>query len=205
MFKQRKSLRKRAGSGQPARRFRVRFINRDETGASLVEYALLLALIAVVAIGALVFLGHTVSNTLNNVGNSIATGAAGGGGTTTTSTTTTTIANSAPAFTSSPNVGFTDGTAGSFSVTASGNPTATIACTNCSGGGSQLPNGVTFTGGTGTATITASTNTLGDCRGFVGNPYTIHLTATNIVSTVNQNVTITMSPSGGNCQFNGSN
>jgi pilus assembly protein Flp/PilA len=43
----------------------------DETGASLVEYALLLALIAVVAIGALVFLGHTVSNTLNNVANTI--------------------------------------------------------------------------------------------------------------------------------------
>lgn len=44
----------------------------DERGASLVEYALLLALIAVVAIGALVFLGNTVHNTLNNVGNNIA-------------------------------------------------------------------------------------------------------------------------------------
>jgi Flp pilus assembly pilin Flp len=33
-----------------------------------VEYALLLALIAVVAIGALTFLGGAVSNTLNNVG-----------------------------------------------------------------------------------------------------------------------------------------
>ena len=43
----------------------------DETGASLVEYALLLALIAVVAMTALVFLGHTVANTLNNVGNDI--------------------------------------------------------------------------------------------------------------------------------------
>ncbi|HEY5320718.1 MAG TPA: Flp family type IVb pilin [Galbitalea sp.] len=43
----------------------------DETGASLVEYALLLALIAVVAIGALVFLGHTVSNQLNNVAGTI--------------------------------------------------------------------------------------------------------------------------------------
>jgi Flp pilus assembly pilin Flp len=43
----------------------------DETGASLVEYALLLALIAVVAIGALVFLGHSVSNQLNNVANTI--------------------------------------------------------------------------------------------------------------------------------------
>jgi pilus assembly protein Flp/PilA len=45
---------------------------RDETGASLVEYALLLALVAVVAITALLFLGHTVSNTLNNVGSNIA-------------------------------------------------------------------------------------------------------------------------------------
>jgi pilus assembly protein Flp/PilA len=43
----------------------------DEVGASLVEYALLLALIAVVAIGALIFLGHSVSNTLNNVANNI--------------------------------------------------------------------------------------------------------------------------------------
>jgi pilus assembly protein Flp/PilA len=45
---------------------------RDEMGASLVEYALLLALIAVVAIVALNFLGGSVSNTLNSVGNSVA-------------------------------------------------------------------------------------------------------------------------------------
>ena len=44
---------------------------KDELGASLVEYALLLALIAVVAIVALGFLGHSVSNTLNNVGSSL--------------------------------------------------------------------------------------------------------------------------------------
>jgi pilus assembly protein Flp/PilA len=44
---------------------------RDEVGASLVEYALLLALIAVVALVALHFLGGSVSNTLNNVGSSI--------------------------------------------------------------------------------------------------------------------------------------
>ncbi len=43
----------------------------DERGASLVEYALLLALIAVIAIAALIFLGHSVSNTLNNVGGAI--------------------------------------------------------------------------------------------------------------------------------------
>lgn len=45
--------------------------NRDERGASLVEYALLLALIAVVAVASLVLLGHSVSNTLNQVGNQI--------------------------------------------------------------------------------------------------------------------------------------
>ena len=44
---------------------------RDEVGASLVEYALLLALIAVVALVALHFLGGSVSNTLNSVGSSI--------------------------------------------------------------------------------------------------------------------------------------
>ena len=44
---------------------------RDQVGASLVEYALLLALIAVVAIVALHFLGGSVSNTLNSVGSSI--------------------------------------------------------------------------------------------------------------------------------------
>ncbi len=45
---------------------------RDEVGASLVEYALLLALIAVIALVALHFLGGSVSNTLNSVGSSIA-------------------------------------------------------------------------------------------------------------------------------------
>ncbi|HZU80404.1 MAG TPA: Flp family type IVb pilin [Acidimicrobiales bacterium] len=44
---------------------------RDELGASLVEYALLLALIAVVAIIALHFLGSSVASTLNSVGSSI--------------------------------------------------------------------------------------------------------------------------------------
>jgi pilus assembly protein Flp/PilA len=47
---------------------RARF---GETGASMVEYALLLALIAVVAIGALILLGGGVSHTLNGVANSI--------------------------------------------------------------------------------------------------------------------------------------
>jgi len=50
---------------------RDRVSGKDDVGASLVEYALLLALIAVVAIGALTFLGSTVSSTLNNVANAI--------------------------------------------------------------------------------------------------------------------------------------
>jgi Flp pilus assembly pilin Flp len=48
-------------------------LSLEEAGASLVEYALLLALIAVVAITARVFLGGSVHNTLQNVGNNIAT------------------------------------------------------------------------------------------------------------------------------------
>jgi len=62
-------------------RARDRVPAKDDDGASLVEYALLLALISVVAIGALTFLGGAVSNTLNNVGHQIAaSGGAGGGG-----------------------------------------------------------------------------------------------------------------------------
>ena len=48
-----------------------RFTGRDDLGASLVEYALLLALIAVVAIGAIAFLGGSVNNQLNHVANVI--------------------------------------------------------------------------------------------------------------------------------------
>jgi pilus assembly protein Flp/PilA len=44
-----------------------RFIADDE-GASLVEYALLVALIAIVAIAAIVLLGQRVSTTLNSAG-----------------------------------------------------------------------------------------------------------------------------------------
>jgi pilus assembly protein Flp/PilA len=44
---------------------------KDELGASLVEYALLLALVAVIAIVGLSFLGHSVNNTLNSVGSSL--------------------------------------------------------------------------------------------------------------------------------------
>ena len=49
---------------------RARF-GQSERGASLVEYALLVALIAVVCIVAVSFLGRRASSTFNNVGSSI--------------------------------------------------------------------------------------------------------------------------------------
>ncbi|MEA2623215.1 MAG: Flp/Fap pilin component [Chloroflexota bacterium] len=44
---------------------------RDERGQGLAEYALILALIAVIAIAALVFLGTQISSILSTVGASI--------------------------------------------------------------------------------------------------------------------------------------
>jgi pilus assembly protein Flp/PilA len=44
---------------------------KDEAGASLVEYGLLVALIAVVAIVAIRLLGNRVSDNFSNVGNEI--------------------------------------------------------------------------------------------------------------------------------------
>jgi pilus assembly protein Flp/PilA len=49
---------------------RARFGN-DERGASLVEYALLVALIAVVCIGAVSFIGGSAKSKFNTVGSSI--------------------------------------------------------------------------------------------------------------------------------------
>jgi pilus assembly protein Flp/PilA len=45
----------------------------NERGASLVEYALLVALIAVVVIGAVTLLGNTAEDTFSDVAGSIAT------------------------------------------------------------------------------------------------------------------------------------
>ncbi len=44
---------------------------RDEEGASLVEYGLLLALIAVVCIGAVTILGTSISGMLNSLSGTI--------------------------------------------------------------------------------------------------------------------------------------
>jgi pilus assembly protein Flp/PilA len=49
---------------------RARFGN-DERGASLVEYALLVALIAVVCIGAVTLLGKSASSKFSNVASSL--------------------------------------------------------------------------------------------------------------------------------------
>jgi pilus assembly protein Flp/PilA len=46
-------------------------IGRDERGQGLAEYALILALIAIVAIAALVFLGGQVSAILSSIGAAI--------------------------------------------------------------------------------------------------------------------------------------
>jgi pilus assembly protein Flp/PilA len=55
---------------QVAPYFRARFGN-DERGAALVEYALLVALIAVVCIGAITLLGNSASSKFSNVASSL--------------------------------------------------------------------------------------------------------------------------------------
>ncbi len=56
-----------------ASRFRSSFTSvlRDERGQGLVEYALIIALVSLVAISALKFLGSKASNTLNNAANAV--------------------------------------------------------------------------------------------------------------------------------------
>ena len=49
----------------------LRRLLSDERGQGLVEYALIVALVSIVAIAALKFLGGKASNTLNNAANSL--------------------------------------------------------------------------------------------------------------------------------------
>ncbi len=49
----------------------ISHLGREERGQGLAEYALILALIAIIAIAALVFLGNQISGILNVVGNSV--------------------------------------------------------------------------------------------------------------------------------------
>jgi len=46
-------------------------LGRDEHGASLVEYALLVALIAVICIVAIAFVGQSASSKFSNVGSNL--------------------------------------------------------------------------------------------------------------------------------------
>ncbi len=50
---------------------RIKNFFKDESGASAVEYGLLVALIAVVIIGAVRILGTNLNNTFTNAGNEI--------------------------------------------------------------------------------------------------------------------------------------
>jgi pilus assembly protein Flp/PilA len=47
------------------------FIRRDERGQGLAEYALILALIAILAIVALIFMGSQVSDKLSTIGSTL--------------------------------------------------------------------------------------------------------------------------------------
>lgn len=46
-------------------------LSKEERGASLVEYALLVALIAIVAIAAVTFLGEQVSTSFSKIGSNL--------------------------------------------------------------------------------------------------------------------------------------
>jgi len=45
----------------------VNFLKTDEEGQGLAEYALILVLVAIVCVAALLFLGGSINNVLNNV------------------------------------------------------------------------------------------------------------------------------------------
>jgi hypothetical protein len=91
----------------------------------------------------------------------------------------------APAITSANTAAFTAGTAGTFTVTATGNPAAAISTT------STLPTGVTLTNnGNGTATLASTAAT-------AAGSYPITITAANGVGTnASQNFTLTVNPVG---------
>ncbi len=54
-----------------AKKFVRKFVTRQEEGATLAEYGLLLALIAVVCIGAIALLGTTISSMFTSTSGSI--------------------------------------------------------------------------------------------------------------------------------------
>lgn len=48
-------------------------LRRDEKGATVIEYALIAALISVAAIAAFSFVGNSVQNTMNGIGGALET------------------------------------------------------------------------------------------------------------------------------------
>ena len=64
----------RLGRTEPSRMKKnaIRAMFLDETAQGLVEYALIIALVSIIAIAALKFLGSKASNTLNNAANALA-------------------------------------------------------------------------------------------------------------------------------------
>ena len=166
MLNQRRDNRGSTWSGRLARRLRARRQGREERGASLVEYALLLALIAIVAIGALTFLGDSVSKTLNNTASTLDS---------------TTAAPVAPSFSpTTASFTFVDLAAGTYTASANGSGPITYGETG------TLPTGLTFDTGTGTISgIPAA----GD---YNGSPYTITISATNSVGPAPTPLTLTL-------------
>jgi large repetitive protein len=88
--------------------------------------------------------------------------------------------NSAPVFTTGTSTTFTVGTAGTFTVTSTGNPTPTVSESG------TLPTGVTFTGGTGSGTLSGTPAT------GTGKTYPITFTATSSSGTTHQSFTLTV-------------
>jgi hypothetical protein len=114
------------------------------------------------------------------------------------------------AITSANNTTFTEGTAGSFTPTATGNPTPTITETGA------LPTGVTFTGGslTGTPTVTGTFPITFTATNGIGNPatqaFTLTVTASGALSitttslpsaTIGTPYSDTLSASGGKAPY----
>jgi hypothetical protein len=85
-----------------------------------------------------------------------------------------------PSFASASSTSFTVGTAGSFTVTANGQPLPTITESG------SLPSGVSFTGGTGSATLSGTPGS------GTGGTYALTFTATNAVGSTAQGFTLTV-------------
>jgi hypothetical protein len=99
-----------------------------------------------------------------------------------TSTGTLTQTVGAPAITSAASTTFTAGSAGTFTVTATGFPTPTLSESSTD----TLPTGVSFNAATGVLSGTPAAGS--------ANTYTLHFTATNTVSSAAQTFTLSVAP-----------